>query len=619
MAIYYLKGEKLSVEYCPDRLTLTATSGINRWETCGPEPFVRSRTAGTVSFADAKCESSAYETGTVSGVKAVYSGFGGGALENFKVVTFVYIERADDTLHAEFFAKGNLEADVEVVCWPAPFKYDAEEGYTVLPKMQGLILPAKWDGKVPCYQGWQMLSRDYYMPFAGQIRGREGYMMLFDTPWDACCEAKHVPGGDTTLIPYWKPTLGHFLARDRRRLVYSFYEDADYNTFAKVYRRYVKEHGRLVTMKQKIENNPSLAYLPGCPIYHDGIATFIHEQSEAYNKENPEANTWVTPFSTIGKRLENIRKLGFEKTYLHLDGWGRRGYDRLHPDLFPPCEEAGGAEGMKDLSDLCRELGFRFGIHDQFRDYYFEAESFDLDNVAVDFDGNYPVYNVWCGGPQTFMCPELCPQYVRRNYKHFEELGIKIDGTYLDVFSVVDLDECFNEKHAVTRKDCVEFRRNCFDYLNAAGIITSSEEGVDAVLPSIALVHHAPLSVDELSSDHGTAVGIPVPLFALVYSDCLTVPWFGVGSRGGWHIPVTDSGYLYALLTGGTVYIGPGMSPEGVALAKTALEHNARVYDKELVKHEFLGSPRRQRSTFADGTVVTVDFDTNEFSITPGN
>ncbi|MBO7397978.1 MAG: hypothetical protein J6V10_02685, partial [Clostridia bacterium] len=183
----------------------------------------------------------------------------------------------------------------------------------------------------------------------------------------------------------------------------------------------------------------------------------------------------------------------------------------------------------------------------------------------------------------------------------------------------VDLDECFNEKHAVTRKDCVEFRRNCFDYLNAAGIITSSEEGVDAVLPSIALVHHAPLSVDELSSDHGTAVGIPVPLFALVYSDCLTVPWFGVGSRGGWHIPVTDSGYLYALLTGGTVYIGPGMSPEGVALAKTALEHNARVYDKELVKHEFLGSPRRQRSTFADGTVVTVDFDTNEFSITPGN
>ncbi|MBO7657867.1 MAG: hypothetical protein J6T65_00930, partial [Clostridia bacterium] len=181
MAIYYLKGKKLSVEYCPDRLTLTATSGINRWETCGPEPFVRSRTAGTVSFADAKCESSAYETGTVSGVKAVYSGFGGGALENFKVVTFVYVERSDDTLHAEFFVKGDKEADIDVVCWPAPFKYDAEEGYTVLPKMQGLILPAKWDGKVPCYQGWQMLSRDYYMPFAGQIRGREGYMMLFDT------------------------------------------------------------------------------------------------------------------------------------------------------------------------------------------------------------------------------------------------------------------------------------------------------------------------------------------------------------------------------------------------------------------------------------------------------
>ena len=78
MAIYYLKGQKLRAEYCPDKLSLKAFFGVNSWETGGMIPFVRSKTAGTVSFSDARCESSEYETGTVSGVRAVYSGFGGG-------------------------------------------------------------------------------------------------------------------------------------------------------------------------------------------------------------------------------------------------------------------------------------------------------------------------------------------------------------------------------------------------------------------------------------------------------------------------------------------------------------------------------------------------------------
>ncbi|MBO4261780.1 MAG: hypothetical protein J5921_04090, partial [Clostridia bacterium] len=176
--------------------------------------------------------------------------------------------------------------------------------------------------------------------------------------------------------------------------------------------------------------------------------------------------------------------------------------------------------------------------------------------------------------------------------------------------------ECFNEKHTVTRRDCVKYRRECFDFLNKKGIITSSEEAVDCVLPSIVLCHHAPLAVDELSSMTGKSVGIPIPLFSLVYHECLVIPWFGIGSKGGWHIPITDSGFLYALLTGGTVYVGPGMSEEGARLAHTALDLQAEVWDKELISHEFIGgNPRRQRTVFEGGTEITVDFDTEEFKI----
>ena len=614
MQEFYLQGASVKVKYAPSfgSVSVANADGAELWRTRRYDPYLESKQYGRLAFSAAECSAEAYSTGTVSGVKAVYTFKEAG----LAVVTYVFLEQYDDSLHFEFFIRGDIPSDVAKVFWPSPMEFDTDDGYTVLPKMQGVLLPAKWNGAVPCYQNWQLLSRDYYMPFAGQVRKGSGYMIVVETPWDAHVKVDHTPGGDTVLVPYWRPSLGHFSARDKRKMFYRFPAAADYNLFAKIYRKYVQEHGDFVTLRQKFLQNPGAEYLIGSPVYHEAIATMISEQSEAYNKEHPERNVYYNTFSSIEKRLRRLAELGFGKVYLHLDGWGNKGYDRLHPDLFPPCPEAGGSEGMKHLSDTCRELGYRFGIHDQFRDYYFEAESFDLDNVAIDANGGYEVYNVWCGGPQTFMCPELCPQYVRRNYKKFDELGIQIDGTYLDVFSVVDLDECFNEKHSVTRKDCVKYRRECYDYLNTKGIITSSEETVDAVLPSFVLCHHAPLAVDELGSDHGSAVGIPIPLFSLVYHDCLVVPWFGVGYKGGWHIPVSDSGLMYALLTGGTVYVSPRMNEEECRLAAIALDLQASLWDKELVSHEFIdNNPRLQKTVFSDGTTVTVDFDSDTFEI----
>ena len=174
-------------------------------------------------------------------------------------------------------------------------------------------------------------------------------------------------------------------------------------------------------------------------------------------------------------------KKGVEKAYLHLDGWGKQGYDNLHPDPFPPHEEAGGVEGMRRLADTCDELGYYFGIHDQYRDYYYDSPGFTLDNAVQYFDGSHFLSDYWYGGAHTFLCSALAPDYVRRNYDEFERLGLKPDGSYLDVFSVVELDECFNPAHRVTREGCAQNRRHCLDMLSSRGIIPSSEEGVDYV------------------------------------------------------------------------------------------------------------------------------------------
>ena len=74
-----------------------------------------------------------------------------------------------------------------------------------------------------------------------------------------------------------------------------------------------------------------------------------------------------------------MRKLehGLEKVYLHLDGMAMRP-DNQHPDYLPACEEAG---GMGKECDHCRkctkEMNYTFAIHDQYRDYYFDAKTYD--------------------------------------------------------------------------------------------------------------------------------------------------------------------------------------------------------------------------------------------------
>ena len=270
---------------------------------------------------------------------------------------------------------------------------------------------------------------------------------------------------------------------------------------------------------------------------------------------------------------------------------------------------------MKALADTCRDLGYMFGIHDQYRDYYFDAPTFDINNAITDARGEHPQWSVWYGGPQTVLCEKLAPDYVRRNYAEFERLGIKIEGSYLDVFSVVALDECINPEHTMTREECVRFRGECFDILTSKGIIPSSEETIDCMLPYIALCHHAPFYTSQWSD--GDAVGIPIPLFNLVYHDAIVIPWFGSkGSRGGWGIPKNDNGFIHAILNGDTVYCHICSSKKCIEFLSPALGLHSRVATQEMLSHEFLDEGmRRQRTVFADGTSVEVDFDSDKFKI----
>ena len=101
-------------------------------------------------------------------------------------------------------------------------------------------------------------------------------------------------------------------------------------------------------------------------------------------------------------------------------------------------------------------------------------------------------------------------------------------------------------------------------------------------------------------------MGIPVPLFNLVYHDALLIPWSL--DRGAWGIPEKDLGFLHGLANGGMPYVGLNPGPEELQRVRTMCTLHQRVALLEMTRHEFLDATRRrQRTTFADGTRVTID------------
>jgi len=151
---------------------------------------------------------------------------------------------------------------------------------------------------------------------------------------------------------------------------------------------------------------------------------------------------------------------------------------------------------------------------------------------------------------------------------------------------------------------------------NLEGIV-SSEEPVDWAIPYLDLVHHGPYALVP-NPGKGPAMGIPIPLFNLVYHDAIILPWSIGSKKGGWGIPDSDSGYLHGLLNAGMPYISLNPNKKEMDKVNLLCELQKRVGLLEMVNHEFLDKTyRKQRTTFADGTTVTVDFESDTSIVDP--
>jgi hypothetical protein len=624
-----IAGKKTTVTLSETDLALKVQAGDASWQmapsTTGDLKVKSNGSEFSLRLADAAKTITRYDTGFKTGIKIILSNWKN---LDLKLVLTLALEGRDEELVFDATAQEH-ETIVRQLDWPAAL--DARNvDYTLLSNGRGTLLPRTWpkeyypirsitpEGKIAATDHSLLQSNvieSWSMSWWGFQKARSAMMIIVETPDDASYQFSHPAGGPTVIGPRWLAQLGRLGYPRSGRMI--FFADGNYVDMARRYRRYVMETGRFVSLNEKISRTPVVRNLIGTPQTRVSILRNLSPESDRYDTKDPSKNYSLTSFDERARQLRDLKSRGFDRVLVFISGWPHLGYDRQHPDSLPPPEKAGGWEGFKRLADTAKELGYQYILHDQYRDYYLDAPSYDPQFAVREEDvrlpaqafpgsrfgdakeGDIPLMRHWDGGRQAYLNNRFWLGHLLKNYQLFFDHGIRPQGIYLDVIGYVPPDEDFNPEHPTTRTEAMSGRAACMNWSRQHLGIVATEAGADWVIPY----------VDVINQSGGGSKAILVPLYNLVYHDAVIVSY---GARD-------EQSLLRGILNGGVPELPISTTDQrALQLMRLMMALHQRVCLLEMTKHEFLDQNyRKERTTFADGTTVTVDWDTNKVSIYP--
>jgi hypothetical protein len=626
---WIIAGKKNTVTLNESDLAMVVQAGPVRWAMVASQDsdmIVKSKGEEfPLRLADAgKIDIKPYDTGFKTGVKIRLERFRNNGLLNagpeldLSLCLTVCLEGKEEDLVCEAVAIEH-ETTVRQIDWPK--ELDARDvEYTALSNGRGNLLPRDWPQAYdPINHGGadksfveSNLIECWSMSWWGFQKGKSALVVIVETPDDAAYKFHHPPGGPTVIGPRWRASLGKLGYLRSVRMC--FIPEGNYVDMAKRYRRYVIDIGRFVSLKEKIARDPLVAQLIGTPHLRQSIKRNYKPGSFRWDSKNPEKNYSVTTFDERVRQLRELKSKGINRLYVTLSGWPYQGYDRQHPDALPPAPEAGGWEGLKRWADACKELGYLYNLHDQYRDYYIDAPSYDPQFAVHEEDaisqatafpgtrfgfwkeGYLPFMDHWDGGAMTYLDARFAPGHLIKNYQLMFDHGIKMEGSYLDVFGYIPPTEDFNPEHPLTRADCMKFQAECFTWVrNNLGIV-GTEDGADWVVPYV-----------DYANEASPGRCISVPLYELVYHDAVLTP------EGEMRDP------LRCLLNGGYPNVPRDLdNKKEMDFFHAICALHERVALLEMTDHEFLDKNHKvERATFSDGTTVTIDPGAGTFEVKP--
>lgn len=463
---------------------------------------------------------------------------------------------------------------------------------------------------------WSPFGLGGDLPFIAvtDLKTGEGYGVLADTPDDAIVSMKATPLGakSTTCVPQvsWMPTLKHF-GKSPRVYRFVFVDKGGYVTVAKAFRAWAQKHGYLVTLRDKAWHNPNVNKLMGAADIWDGNKLEFCKLAKSYG---------------IDKLLINGQF---------------------------------NANDMKKAADM----GYLLGRYDVYTDIYnnketISAGSAPLPGHAVQkADGS--IMKAWTtfDGSRTSWkrCTALIPQAARICMPP-DLAKYPYQARFLDVTTSEGLYECYNPDHPMTRSDKRRYSEEVSHYManwqtGYLNLVTGGEHGKWWCAKDMHYVEgmqsggHANyswpaghLKRPQTKTDDPRNPGKPtnafttryevygvgpkyrVPLWDLVFHDCITTTWYWGDStdfliKAAPEITPRKDAFNVLHASMPMYWInkeGLWMNDRNAFLR--SYFHATKVHEaigmEEMTAHYFLNSDRTvQMTSFADGTDIIVNMD----------
>ncbi|MDR3199188.1 MAG: DUF5696 domain-containing protein, partial [Planctomycetaceae bacterium] len=348
---------------------------------------------------------------------------------------------------------------------------------------------------------------------------------------------------------------------------------------------------------------------------------------------------WGGQYKQHTETIKNAVRYGLTDSLFIVHNWQRWGYDNRLPDIFPPNPRLGTPEDMQETLKFCNENGIQYGIHDNYIDFYPDAEEYSFDVTTFHENGQpRKAWNNYGIEAQSYQFrPDKIQKFLERNL-NLLTANLPVSTYFVDVFTAIPpMDFYDRDGNFHSRAETQAAWHKAFDTIrdrfskankNFPSATTSSEAGMDSLIGHL---DGADCQFMFLSPESGE---FRIPVTCQEWS---RVPWFdavhhntfslhGVGYsnryeslRGRFLHGIESDDYISSeILTGHALMVDWGSEKRGAVrkywLAQDLMRHLA---DKHIVKVEFSDNNiHRQKITWNDGTTVLINLDANDWVLT---
>ena len=146
---------------------------------------------------------------------------------------------------------------------------------------------------------------------------------------------------------------------------------------------------------------------------------------------------WGGHYGPSAKALQKSFRYGLTDAMVVWHNWQRWGYDYRLPNITPPNPRFGTTEEMIDLVETCKRQGVPFAPHDNYIDFYPDADGFSYEKTIAFHDNRLPI-RAWLNegrGAQSYRYrADAIEPFLKPNVAWIKE-HLKPTGYFIDVWS----------------------------------------------------------------------------------------------------------------------------------------------------------------------------------------